>query len=1295
MQMITYETTWRALMCSAMSLEMEGLVWMVYGFYNKGFYGILNNPSLTQWNCDKALLRTLAHRTIFATSTMWAPRPELPIYCDKNALMNTTVFKADYLARAAALSTNEMVAKGGRDYRVNAPRDCGAQAADGVCLFAQVLSSLMGTHPTGKATYSGSTYTLTQIQARGAAVYEDFNKLLQSASFNGVSGSPFTFACSNMPSNGECDATCRNDLGCTGDANGATIVFQFDKDGTEGVSDGLAADSEFPRIMIYDRGLELSGGGALAYDWNTPIIFPYGGYWGGASASAPTIAGSIIASQATCKEGYHVVNGTSYCVPDDMFVSCASGTVLIGEFCQSCPVKKYYDSLLGACVTCALGTFQNETGQTSCKKCAKGYYQNISAGATECTPCGLGTFADNTMTENCVRCPKGTFAGSLGSESCARCDIGTYSAALGSQACTACPGALSTQGPGAISVADCMCPREFYESDSATNTCAACPDGMTCAFGSKYSAFASGGVAPEVLKGYYTRVDSPMTVFQCAVEDDCPGGAPATCKGLRKSLLCSECPDDYFGKDCKKCDGSSALPFALVCVGLFIALCILYKLIDMENRVTQPKSHLLIILLFGQSILAVQQFGVMSTISVEWADPLKSVIGLANLLNFNVEILNLPCVAGALSPQSSLIGKCGCIVLVIVVMSLIHLFFVAAKYGPGQLMAKSSTLIGAVGTLFLIFLTSIVNAAIAPFECLKHPSGERTVRRYPMVLCTSSSEYEGMLAIGAIFLVIPLAYVAICCFIVKGLPSAMRRGDMLFLKKFNFLFQRFRAETYWYILWYIVRNLFIALAPAVPSVMLQVLIINGFMVVSVSLVSHYMPWRVNIANYGDIFVQLMMNMIIAFVGFFSSDGNEDMNMVATIGVVFICLVILALIACVAKACYDTLANRNKKPWKYFLCHHKGGAGAFARLLKMHIQETADPSKRVRAWLDCDDLTNLEMLFDYVGTQSANMVAIMSKELFLRPWCMGEMVTAHANKVNMLPVKFPDFQELTGEFIEQYNTHVDVACLTPHGISLEMVQNMLGYVSQSVAPSAVVLPDVLTLPVIDSLTKLLESGSVDRKVVTASKPKVVDDAKVRIITDHSNWESVCAAHVLIKYIRKETNDVSILPVLVENGEDLPSSTACAIFVMSNGAFMQADFVKLMLAAEKMGVRYIPIIAEDAFRFPRADMLKEIEAAAPTIFKPYGIKDAPEHISATVAALFKEIAVVFSPQDYSSNDGLLKVKAQAIVARVKGGSLRKLTAEDNRTAKEAREAREAREAKEARNGATDDGGYAGIV
>ena len=68
---------------------------------------------------------------------------------------------------------------------------------------------------------------------------------------------------------------------------------------------------------------------------------------------------------------------------------------------------------------------------------------------------------------------------------------------------------------------------------------------------------------------------------------------------------------------------------------------------------------------------------------------------------------------------------------------------------------------------------------------------------------------------------------------------------------------------------------------------------------------------------------------------------------------------------------------------YFICHHKLGAGNFARLLKMVLSKTR--GAKPNPFIDCDDLKDLDKLFDYVGSHVDTFIIVCSKELLLRIW----------------------------------------------------------------------------------------------------------------------------------------------------------------------------------------------------------------------------------------------------------------------------------------------------------------------
>ena len=88
---------------------------------------------------------------------------------------------------------------------------------------------------------------------------------------------------------------------------------------------------------------------------------------------------------------------------------------------------------------------------------------------------------------------------------------------------------------------------------------------------------------------------------------------------------------------------------------------------------------------------------------------------------------------------------------------------------------------------------------------------------------------------------------------------------------------------------------------------------------------------------------------------------------------------------------DNLLSTRLKPFITFVCHHKLGAAALARMLKSQLT-LANPSTDV--WLDSDNLEDMtDMsgwgLFDVVRCKVDTVVVLLSKMVLTRPWCIGE------------------------------------------------------------------------------------------------------------------------------------------------------------------------------------------------------------------------------------------------------------------------------------------------------------------
>ena len=126
--------------------------------------------------------------------------------------------------------------------------------------------------------------------------------------------------------------------------------------------------------------------------------------------------GQSSSSACICKSGYYLPSGGSICIV------CEKG--------KSCNNNKM--------TACALGTYQDQTGQSSCKNCPnnKSATKTGAKSSSECTVCKAGTYLSNGK---CVSCPSG-FTSPIDSKSISKCTMtvsaGKYISKCSKTSCT-------------------------------------------------------------------------------------------------------------------------------------------------------------------------------------------------------------------------------------------------------------------------------------------------------------------------------------------------------------------------------------------------------------------------------------------------------------------------------------------------------------------------------------------------------------------------------------------------------------------------------------------------------------------------------------------------------------------------------------------------------------------------------------------------------------------------------------------------------------------------------------------
>jgi len=127
------------------------------------------------------------------------------------------------------------------------------------------------------------------------------------------------------------------------------------------------------------------------------------------------------------------------------------------------------------CTKCPSGRYQDETGSTGpCKTCGSGKYNTEQGQTTKssCKTCEQGHSCKDASSENEQKCPSGTYQDETGSTTCKSCASGMYNFEQGQTSCKTCnPGKFSAAGQ-----LNCTaCPPNSYTSDH--KTCVTCPQG--------------------------------------------------------------------------------------------------------------------------------------------------------------------------------------------------------------------------------------------------------------------------------------------------------------------------------------------------------------------------------------------------------------------------------------------------------------------------------------------------------------------------------------------------------------------------------------------------------------------------------------------------------------------------------------------------------------------------------------------------------------------------------------------------------------------------------------------------
>ncbi|CAK0886293.1 unnamed protein product [Prorocentrum cordatum] len=594
---------------------------------------------------------------------------------------------------------------------------------------------------------------------------------------------------------------------------------------------------------------------------------------------------------------------------------------------------------------------------------------------------------------------------------------------------------------------------------------------------------------------------------------------------------------------------------------------------------------------------------------VPWPSPFREWLAVTEVFVFNTGTMGLECVmptspiwtyceklvlllfmlsrraAGSPPRTSERFCSCRPLLFCSLAMCAIHVAHVSVFHEKkfGERKAALYCSIGAV--VFSVFI-AISRIIFVPFECETHPNGESTLELSQDVFCYDSGDHWVMVAIASAGAVIPAGFIALVLWVLHQLPKRILAGDTNFMKCYTFLFCRFRPGGFWYVGVLVIRNLLISLVPIMGDASVQLILVFLFLMPSIVITPHFLPWRSPIGNIMEEGSNLAI-LCILFLGSLLLPTTDQAGLA-----VGCCLLVGAMVLCLgAAASLGAIAHARNlmgtKSISFFLCHHKHSGAAMARVLKwkwMGTSSVDDAFKRVHLQADFHG-SSARSLGDVADSDM--VVAICTADLLGSPWSMGELTVAKGKQVPTVNLKYPDFA-----YPEQKRNHVDrikgLHELTHLGMNADSVLTVLDWMPTN---PQVTLPDSLTTAgltnLADDLLKFRRLGGSDQPLLEWKGEGDQDappDAACTLIVDILSHEAFCAALLLKEMIEHLFMDQHLKLHVLREGEQIPTNSKQAILVCSVGCFGTGHLTSALIEADRSRMRILPVIIESGFELP---------------------------------------------------------------------------------------------------------------
>jgi len=447
----------------------------------------------------------------------------------------------------------------------------------------------------------------------------------------------------------------------------------------------------------------------------------------------------------------------------------------------------------------------------------------------------------------------------------------------GHKKCVSCQNGKTTQGAGSQEEAKCGCGPGTFKQEGAAGKetmCLGCVEGMSCTdFNGDLKVKANFFVRP----GTQNKLDT--VIFKCEPKEACGGGlwGATKCRPPRSGFMCTDCPPDTVinsnleeddAKGCKECNVVSK--FVLILLPVVVMCLTVYILFESRHSPLDDKPVFIEIQgIAGQLMMFMQVLNAFMAANLKYGEPMTGfTTGFTAPIGTDL-FTTTPCLAVSLGDPLSqyAVQVCGPAAFIMWLM---------LSFQIGQCVKKNffnrDGLCNSIGEVLIEFYISVTLAIFSPFKCYNHTTdnprtaGVKSLAAYPSVICGESEHAQMQLLAVFGILAYPVSTVVITVLATWQHPRSMMKNDIGVLIRCHFLFNRWRADCYWFSVITVVRNFILAVLPMImPEDQLDMSV--GFMlitlVISIVMMIWFKPRRTPTMNLLDSYISFVQIVTLA------------------------------------------------------------------------------------------------------------------------------------------------------------------------------------------------------------------------------------------------------------------------------------------------------------------------------------------------------------------------------------------------------------------------------------------------